>query len=210
MINSKTQLLLAGLTLSLAAASSHAALLVNGDFNTAAGTGPVGWSNWSYGNGWANYQTSPATDTFDFDDTPYVNVGAFWNGGGGWYQDLPATAGYTYSLSVYSGTETWDNARASMRLFFLDAANNTVAGGENVLDVSSYDKRAWAQYSMPNVVAPAGTEKVRVEFATYWGGTTMFDNAVLTAVPEPASLGVVAGAAAVLLGRGRRPRPAAK
>jgi len=173
--------------------SAHAALLVNGDFNTDADTNgtPDGWSSWSYGNGWANYVTS-STDTFTKDGSPYVNAGSVWNGGGGWYQDVAATPGQSFTLSVDGRTEDWDNSIGYMRLIFMDAGGNTLNSGTDQQTVANYEKLAtWNTYTFADQLAPAGTTTVRVEFASY-GGTSTFDNAVLTATPEPASIGLLA------------------
>jgi len=172
---------------------SNAALLVNGDFNTDADTNgaPDGWASWSYGNGWANYVTSPS-DSFTKDGSPYVNAGSVWNGGGGWYQDVAATPGQSFTLSIDGRTEDWDNSIGYMRIIFRDAGGNTLNGSTDQETVANYEKLAtWNTYTFADQVAPAGTTAVRVEFASY-GGTSTFDNAVLTATPEPASIGLLA------------------
>ena len=184
--------------LALFTAAASAALLTNGDFNTDSDINgqPDGWNSWSWGNGWASYKNDPGNDAWDYNGTSYVNVGSLWNGGGGWYQVLAASAGQSYSLSVFSGTEDWDNAGAYMRLLYLDANGSIVPGGENNLDTAWYDKRPWQQYTIADKLAPAGTTQVKVELAAWGGGTTMFDNATLTLVPEPSAMAALFAAVA--------------
>jgi hypothetical protein len=58
----------------------------------------------------------------------------------------------------------------------------------------------WSNYAL-TAVAPANTTQVKVEFAEPNGtGTVWFDNAVLTVVPEPSTLALVAGSLVSLLG----------
>jgi len=196
------------LTTSLA----NANLLSNGDFNDPNSTAaPTDWSTWSYGGGWANHQTNtpPSPIADGVDGTWYMACGGAGNAGGGVYQIVPGAAGLTYTLSVDAGAQAWWRPQGEMRLFFLDAAS-VVLSSTNPIIVwpATYDTGLpWANYTM-SALAPSGTSQVKVEFAMNGneGGTVWFDNAVLTAVPEPSTVGLVAGSLALLLGSQLRRR----
>ena len=165
--------------------------------------GPDGWSSWAYSTGYADYKTNPA-DTFTRDGSPYINAGnwgAWWDGGGGWYQVVPAAEGMTFTLSVDCATEDWDSAAGEMRLIYSDATATTIR--QDVLHTAEYlASQPWTPFSL-TTTAPAGTTQLKVEFAT-WGarGTVVWDNASLT-VPEPGTLGLL-GCGVVLLVSRRR------
>ena len=102
--------------------------------------------------------------------------GGAGSAGGGVYQIVPGTAGNDYTLSVDAGAQAW------------------------------WTGKPWANHSL-SMVSPAGTTQVKVEFAMNGndGGSVWFDNAVLTVVPEPSTLALVAGSLVALLGyRSRR------
>ena len=188
----------------LAASLAHANLLINGDFNDPDSiAAPADWSTWSYGGGWANHQTNTAPNLVadGVDGTWYMACGGGGNAGGGVYQVVAATAGLAYTLSVDAGAQAWWRPQGEMRLFFLDAGNNVLLSTNPVIVApANYDTgQAWANYSM-SALAPAGTTQVKVEFAMNGneGGTVWFDNAVLTAVPEPHTACLVLGGLAVL------------
>jgi hypothetical protein len=80
-----------------------------------------------------------------------------------------------------------------MRLSFLDSSSDVLT--QNVLVTVNYPAddqgQPWATYSL-TALAPAGTAQAKVELAMNGGGGTVwFDNADLTAVPEPSTLGLV-------------------
>jgi hypothetical protein len=197
-------------------------LLVNGDFNTPFNAGPnpapAPWSTWTWpdwNGAWANQQM----DGSAFDASPYMAVGN-WNGGGystGFYETVPATAGVSYTLSAESGAQNWWRPEGEMRLIFLDAGNNVLA--QNIVTTvdpnawSGYDQgQAWSLFSL-TATAPANTTQAKAEFvmnggqvAAMGGGTVWFDNASLTAVPEPGTLALAAAGAALLWVHRRRNR----
>ena len=180
-------------------------LLINGDFNSPNGSdAPDSWSLWPYGGGWANHQN----DAHTFDGSFYMAVGGGNAGssGGGLFQIVGALAETTYTLSVESGVDAWWWPQGEMRLFFLDASNNTLA--DNRLDVTTaitgYDTGLpWNLYTL-TATAPEGTTQAKIEFASQSGtGTVFFDNAVFTAVPEPGALALLAVGSAFLFRRSR-------
>ena len=194
-----------GLTASLASAQN---LLINGDFNNPNSTAaPADWNIWTYGGGWCNHQD----DSSSFDGTYYVADGGGSSAGGGEYQYVPATAGFTYTLTVESGAQAWWLPYGEMRLFFMDATTNQITESySSTIDPAVYGQNydiphPWSNYSLV-VTAPAGTAIVKVEFAEPNGtGTVWFDDAVLTAVPEPATIGLVAiGVLAAFVTRRRK------
>ena len=195
-----------GLTVSLA----HANLLVNGDFNNPGSvTAATAWSTWSYGGGWANHQNNTSGPLDGVDGSYYMACGGAGSAGGGVYQIVPGTAGNDYTLSVDAGAQAWWRPQGEMRLFFLDAASNVLSSTNPVIVDTGpgFDTgKPWANHSL-SMVSPAGTTQVKVEFAMNGndGGSVWFDNAVLTVVPEPSTLALVAGSLVALLGyRSRR------
>jgi hypothetical protein len=197
----------------LTATLTNANLLSNGNFNDPNSTAaPTDWLTWSYNGGWANHQDNTDGTIDGVDGTFYMACGGFDSAGGGVYQIVPGTAGLAYTLTVDSGAQAWWLPYGEMRIFFLDS-------GDNQLDQSimptvdpavygqNYDiPHPWMNYTL-TAVAPANTAQVKVEFAEPNGtGTVWFDNAVLTAVPEPSAVGLVASGLALLLGSQLRRR----
>jgi len=183
----------------MAASSVNAQnLLSNGDFNDpAAGDPPTGWSQWAWGNGWANHENNAGVT---YDGSYYLVTGGAGDpgGGGGFFQIVPATAGTEYSLDVLSGADTWWLPTGTMTMFFLDEAETELASAtRNTVDPADYGgaydiPHPWAPYSL-TATAPAGATQVKVEFAANWAtGSIWFENASLTVVPEPAAAGLFA------------------
>jgi len=190
-------------------------LLVNGNFDDpATGDPPTGWTAWSWGGGWANHENNAGVT---FDSSYYLVAGAAGDGGGGFYQILPATAGLNYQLSVLSGADAWWLPTGTMTMFFLDSANLELGSAtRNTVDpavygllypdpASPYDKpHPWENYSL-SALSPAGTTQIKVEFAANNAtGSVWFENAVLS-VPEPGTAALLALGSALCLGyRSRR------
>ena len=196
-------------------------LLLNGDFNSPSSVAaPDNWSIWTFGGGYANHEILTTTlingthnNTGNYDNSYQMTVGAASSsGGGGVYQIVPGTAGLTYDLNVDAGAQAWWLPTGQIRLFFLDATSTQLGltqinTTDSIHSPDQYDVGvAYQHYSILNAVAPVGTTQVKVEFAGYGGGSAWFDNAVLTVVPEPSTLGLVACGAALLLGRNLRSR----
>jgi len=196
----------------LTAGIANANLLSNGDFNLPNSVAaPTSWSVWNYGGGWANHQTNtaPSLVADGIDGTWYMACGGGGGGGGGVYQTVPGTAGLTYTLSVDAGAQAWWRPQGEMRLFFLDSLNNVLASTNPIIvSPANYDTgKPWANYSM-SALAPAGTTQVKTEFAMNGneGGTVWFDNAVLTAIPEPTTVTLVIGSLAIFAVSTKRAR----
>jgi hypothetical protein len=201
-------------------------LLLNANFNsqnvvTSSGGGenygaaPDDWTVWTYDPSnagvWANRQQD---NTYSYDGSFYMGLGNFGGAGAaaGVYQIVSGSAGLTYNLSVESCAQNWWWPDGYMSLIFLDSANDIL--GQQNLDVTTgitgYDQgSAWQNYSV-SATAPAGTTQVKAEFVGDYnsssggGGTVFFDNADLTAVPEPSTWGLVAGGSMLLLGMRRK------
>ena len=188
-----------GLTASLTNAQN---LLSNGDFNNPnSTTAPTVWSLWTYGGGWANHQNNTAGPLDGVDGSYYMACGGAGSAGGGVYQIVAGTAGFTYTLSVDAGAQNWWRPQGEMRLFFLDSLDNVLSSTNPIIVwPATYDTgKPWANYTM-SALAPTGTTQVKVEFAMNGneGGTVWFDNAVLTAVPEPSTVMLVVVGLAIL------------
>jgi hypothetical protein len=181
-------------------------LLSNGDFELPAdGTPASDWEPWFWGNGWANTE-QPTWGSGSWQ----ISVGAAGDGGGGYYQIIPGTAGATYTLSLESGADAWWLPTGTMTMFFLDDANTELdVATRNTVDPAVYGENydiphPWESYSL-TATAPAGTTKIKVELAANNAtGSVGFDNVVLL-VPEPTTAGLLALGSVLLLGyRSRR------
>jgi len=131
------------------------------------------------------------------------------------YQDVPATPGLTYTLSGWAGAEA--NvlmADATLQIEFLDASSTLISSASlsllPTLTVDNGQPFDYKQYFV-NAVAPAGAVTVRSSvnmidgLSNPAGGGQAFvvDDFSLTAVPEPTSLAVAAGAMLALAARRR-------
>jgi hypothetical protein len=184
-------------------------LLLNGDFNSpGTGTVPDNWTTWAWGGGWATRQIStPPSLTPDAPDGSYYMAnGGGSSAGGGEFQTVAGTAGLDYQLTVDSGAQAWWLPYGEMRMFFLDASSTQLAQSiQPTIDPAVYGQNydiahPWSSYTL-SAVAPANTAFIKVEFASPNGtGTVWFDNAVLTAVPEPSILAMLAAGSLGLLG----------
>jgi len=180
-------------------------LLSNGDFNLPGdGSQATDWNPWSWGNGWANTEI-PAWGSPG--GTYQISVGAAGGGGGGFFQIVPVTGGNNYTLSVDSGADAWWLPTGTMTMFFLDASDIEVGSAtRNTVDPAVYGENfdiphPWTSYSL-TALAPAGATQVKVEFAANNAtGSIGFDNAsLMTAVPEPGSVALLALGSALLSG----------
>lgn len=119
------------------------------------------------------------------------------------YQDVPATPGLRYNLSGWAGAEANFLAQgAEIALEFLDGGGAVIGGDVvNLLPTLTVDNGLafdYKQYTASSV-APAAAVSVRSRasmigaMANPAGGGQAFvvDDFVLTAVPEPASLGLL-------------------
>jgi hypothetical protein len=135
------------------------------------------------------------------------------------YQDVPAVPGQAYQLTGWAGAElNFLAAGAEIALEFLDAGNGVIPLSGQVINlmptlfVDNGQPFDYKQYTA-SAVAPAGTVSARARVsmlggtANPQGGGQAFvaDDFELTAVPEPASAGLLAAGFAALATRRRRP-----
>jgi hypothetical protein len=184
-------------------------MLANGDFETANPTGgALNWYHWSWSTGWSNHEVkAPSAGN----GTLGVSCGNNWyDGGGGVFQTVAATAGTTYTLSVDSGADAWWLPTGEMAMIWLDAANAEISKSARfTVDPAVYGGTYDSQHPMANYVlvgtAPVGTAQVKVEFASRMpggvGGSITFDNAVL--VPEPATM-IMLGLGSLFMARRKK------
>jgi hypothetical protein len=196
--------LLSAMALTTGVASSQN-LLLNGDFNSPESSGaPDNWTTWSFGGGWANHEIlTPAPSVQgNYDGSYQMSIGGFADAGGGVYQTVAALPGLTYSLSVDAGAQNWWLPSGEIRLFFLDDGNvqlgsTVIMTTDGIHDPDVYDTGVSYQPWSFTALSPLGTTQAKVEFAGFGGGTTWFDNASLTIVPEPGTASVLLMASVV-------------
>ncbi len=202
--------------------TANANLLANGDFESSTAlldtnSVPTGlyesadWTQWAWNTGWSEITVKPPANGGN--DSILLNVGNNWyDGGGGAYQVVAATPGQEYKLTVDSGADAWWQPTGEMAMIWLDDTNGVISSVTRyTVDPAVYGGtfdvlQPIANYELTGV-APVGTASVKVEFASRMpggvGGAITFDNAVLEAIPEPATIGLMGlfGGALLLLRR---------
>lgn len=176
----------------------EANLLVNGDFADSS-------------NGWVSELGNPANTWAEVSNDGlqakagtdyYARLSTTnWGGWANWHQNVPATAGGTYTLTADAATQDWWNPEGKLALAFYDSTN-AIIGGQIERVTSDYVANLpWTSYSV-SAVAPAGTASVTAFLKFYGGGAVGFDNAVLV-VPEPATMTVLVAGGLLALTRRR-------
>lgn len=193
-------------------------LLANPGFENGAGGGSLaGWS--TFGN--AVPEGTPNSVPTHSGDGVAKQYGNFWGPGAfnvtGVYQKLPATPGATYALDVFTyqagndslvGKANWAVAKVA----FFDAADQEIPGAFNEVRVmdGTFAVDTWIDNPAATAVAPANAVQVGAYLMFLQpnneGGAVLFDDASLSVVPEPASLGLVGTVASLALARRRRSR----
>jgi hypothetical protein len=198
----------------LSPATASANLLANPGFENGTGGGSLsGW--FGFGNQFPE-GTNTGVPTHSGDGVAKM-FGTFSGGFGvsGLFQEFPAAPGQQFEMDVFTrqvtgdslvGTGNW----AVQKIAFFNAANTEIGAGESTIMSASFPLDTWVDNAPVLATAPAGTAKVQA-FLLFLqpnnqGGAALFDDASFLLVPEPASLGVLGTAAAVLAG-GRRRRP---
>jgi len=179
----------------------------SGGEQTAAGSGWQSWNPW----------VSPFTG---FITTAQHHAGTqagktFGGPNSGFYQFVPVTGGTRINASGWLLNSSSDpmndpGQTVDLRLTFFDGPNGT---GNNLglvispTNINSTTKDVWTQVSLSNVLVPASAQSVQwLAFENNpasQGGAFFVDDAALSLVPEPATLGVMALAALAALGRRR-------
>lgn len=198
----------AGLIVSALAGTASASLLVNGDFSlgstgtTDPDTQALGWSH-AWSGGWISREQhaeglDPTNYHYSMGNTGGINNAVFQS-------VLVPDDGATYELAADMGMAQWWKPDAFLKIEFKDAADAIISSVQTDIFANGYDgnvNQPWANRSVI-ASAPAGTASITVVLSAVGeGGNTRWDNAVLTVVPEPASLGLL-GLAGLTLGRRR-------
>jgi len=171
--------LVIALSVVLACSVSQAQLL-NGDFEAGVGLNADNWTKYGAANreGWANHGGGQGMAL------------EWWAGaGGGFYQDVAATAGATYTLSAWY----LDDAAAvvtslyTTKIEWYDSLATLISISSQ--NVSPLVNNTWQQLSLVDT-APVGAVTARVVFdaAGMVGGETLKIDDVALAVPEPSAL----------------------
>jgi hypothetical protein len=178
---------------------AFAELLQNGSFES----GLTDWSSWNEGSivtpsdwGWAQDGDAMA--------------GMWWDAG--LYQEFSATPGMGYDVSVFAYNPSDDAITAGVigrvELDWYDGSDTKISNGWSVDFDESRPQDQWIALSTEAVVAPGSAAYGRLNLGIYndgtGGGRAYYDNAVVTAVPEPGVLGSLSFGAAVMLLMARR------
>jgi hypothetical protein len=173
----KLSVVLSAGILVLAGVVSQAQLL-NGDFEAGAGTSADNWTK--YGGcsreGWANHGGANGMAL-----TWWVSLT------GGFYQEVAANAGDTFTLSAWYNDDAPVVATSiySMKLEWLDNTTNIISVASN--NVSPLLNNVWQQLSLV-ATAPVGAVLVRVVFdgdLMVSGETLKIDDVILTFTSPP-------------------------
>ncbi len=155
---------------------------LNSSFESGIGLSADNWTKWgnAYRETWAAYTGGRGM--------------AFhgWEGTGGFYQDLAASAGLTYSLTAYYNDDIIPTtALFRTKIEWLDSSSANV--GTSTLNLTTLNN-TWQQIGFSDI-APAGTVTARLVFEVYStansGQTLKIDDVSFTVVPEPSSLALL-------------------
>jgi hypothetical protein len=189
--------------------------LLNGDFSlgsngtTAPDTQALNWTH-AWSGGWINRELNANGTYGDPLNFHYAlgNAGAINNAI--FQSAVVPDNGATYQLTVDMAMDNWWKPNAFMKIEFKDSLNNILSFNQADFFAGGYDgavNQPWANRSVSGI-APAGTASITVVLSAIGeGGTTRWDNAVLTVseVPEPSAAALAALGSALLLGyRSRR------
>jgi hypothetical protein len=185
-----------------AALPSRAAnVLINPGFETgtAVGNGDVGGApGWSAFGNTFNVSSPNPTPVGPHSGTGAEKEFGTFPGVSGVFQTFPTTPGSAWSLSGFGLNASSDAMQAdnfgTLKISFQDAGNNELLGIDSNHITNATPQDQWIAM-IANGVAPAGTNHVNL-FALFVqpatnGGSALFDDLSGSAVPEPATLGLV-------------------
>lgn len=151
-------------------------LIANGDFETANGISPAGWSHNAWGTNVAQFVYE--TTGHNSGRSATVNMTSISSGDAKWFADaMDVTAGKTYNYSDYYKSNVTTLGVAA----FIDVSGNFSYVGLDSAPASS----DWAQYST-KVIVPANATKVIVFHLINQVGYLTIDDAVLSEAVAPA------------------------
>lgn len=198
-----------GLVVSAMSGTANASLLVNGDFSLGSNgtaepdTQALGWGH-AWSGGWISREQhaeglDPTNYHYSIGNTGPINNAIFQS-------VLVPDDGATYELTADMGMAQWWKPDAFLKIEFKDASDAIISSVQTDIFANGYDgnvNQPWARRSVIGT-APAGTASITVVLSAIGeGGNTRWDNAVLSVVPEPTSLGLL-GLAGLMSARRRR------
>ncbi len=117
------------------------------------------------------------------------------DGWGGQYQNKPASEGDIFTFSAMSNTLNLNSyANSTLQIAYFDVSDPgysaTPIAAYNTASVTGLD---WTELSITSYPAPAGTQAVRFVLVSYadpasGSGSSYFDDANATAIPEPSTM----------------------
>lgn len=195
------------LCLALVATSSAFGQLLNPSFESGTGSSASNWI--AFGNA---FRENAGAHTGDFSMKMFGNFSGSFNVTGA-FQDFAIGVGQSASASVFAQTLSGDKMsggnRALLKLIYRDAANNDLLASESAFIDANTAPDTWFELTASLGAAPAGTDHGSVfllflQEADNAGGSTFFDDASVSVVPEPATLAILGLAGVAALRRKRK------
>jgi hypothetical protein len=170
----------------------------------------AGWGDWEWG-GWRGFKNNdPLADGGGdsgyaaYAGTAYGYAGASsdWGAVAGINQTVSPTVGVEYIASVYYSTESWgtDNSARLVIKWWGDFGGGVteIKTTYSIIDDSGPINGTWNYFSVNTGAVPVGTTSAQYELEAGGhntspgdGGSVLFDNASMVAVPEPMTVGLL-------------------